>query len=632
MLPPRTIAAIFAFAVSLYSQSVARELSGPARELLDAAYAHQQASRLDEARQAFARALDLDAENSNARLDYAYLLLRTGETEAGRDQFKLVLAKRPSEERLALEYAYLCYETNRRPEAFEIFLRLKQAKDEKIRSQATETFNRLDSALQTEIARWTEATAKSPGSYSVHEELAHLLEERNDWITAAAEYRVAFGLKLEKRRFLLDIARVEREALRMDYANAAILAASRKDPPAVAEEAREQLPARYPYVYEFRMGIEMDPLNVPLRRELAFLLLKMRRDQEAVDVLTALIKIAPEDALSVAQLAFLKAQKPNPIDTGLSAVQDLAARSLEKGYLNDALKYLRQLHQANPDDASTMLRLGWAYNMLKQDREAVQWFDLARKSDDPKLAAEADQAYRNLRPSLANTRVTAWVLPFFSTRWNQVFSYGQAKIEFKLPFTSLRPYLSARLVGDLGAGAPRGLSERALVGAVGLATPRQKGWMAWGEAGESWQYFASQQGVATLKPDYRAGANFAHSFGAANLGNEGGYFATTTFDAVFLSRFNNDTIFYSQNRVGLHLRARPVQLYWNLNLTGDLQHTDWANYFEFGPGLRWHPLSLPKSFYLFADAVYGRRLLQGDGTTPRRYFDVRAGVWYAFTH
>ncbi len=625
MLPPRAIAAIFAFAVSLYSQ-------GAAREVLDAAYAHQQAARLDEARQAFAHALELDADNSNARLDYAYLLLRIGETVAGRDQFKLVLAKRPSEERLALEYAYLCYETNRRPEAFEIFLRLKQAKDEQIRAQATETFKRLDAGLQTEIARWTEAAAMSPGSYSVHEELAHLLEDRNDWIAAAAEYRLAFGLKLDKRSFLLDIARVEREALRLDYANAALLAASRHDPPTVAEEAREQLPARYPYVYEFRMGIEMDPLNVPLRRELAFLLLKMHREPEAVEVLTALLKIAPEDALSVAQLAFLKAQKPNPNDTGLSAVQDLAARSLEKGYLNDALKYLRQLHEANPDDASTMLRLGWAYNMLKQDRDAVQWFDLARKGSDPKLAAEADRAYRNLRPALANVRLTAWVLPFFSSRWNQVFSYGQAKLEFKIPFTSLRPYLSARLVGDLGTGAPRGLSERAVVAAVGLATPRRRGWMAWGEAGESWQYFASQQGVATLKPDYRAGANFARSFGTANLDTEGGPFATSTFDAVYLSRFNNDTIFYSQNRFGLHLSNSPVQIYWNLNLTGDLQRTDWANYFELGPGLRWRPPSLPKSLYLFADAVYGRRLLQGDGVTPRRYFDIRAGVWYAFTY
>lgn len=626
MLPLRLIVAGIAFAISLYSQRTAREA-------LDAAYAHQQASRLAEAREDFEQAIALDGADSVARLDYAYLLLRVGATEAGRDQLKLLYTRQPEDERLALEYAYLCYETGRRSESFEVFLRLGHAKDEKIRAQATQTWDRLNAELLTSIARWTEAAAKSPDSYSVHEELAHLLEDRNDWIAAAAEYRVAFGLKLDKRSFLLDIARVEREALRMDYANAALLAASRAEPPGVAEEARERLLPRYPYVYEFRMAIEMDRMNVPLRRELGFLLLKMGREQEAVAVFTALLKMAPDDALSLAQLAFLKVQRPQPrsSDTGLSAVRDLADQSVQKGYLKDALKYLQQLQEANPDDASTMLRLGWAHNMLKQDQEAMHWFGLARKSTDEKIAAEADQAYRNLRPSLAPMRVTAWVLPFFSTRWHQEFTYGQVKLEFKLPFTSLRPYLSARLIGDLGAGSPQGLSERAVVGAVGIATPRVYGWMAWGEAGTSWQYFASQQGVSNYKADYRGGANFTRGFGAANLGAEGGWFGMSTFDAVYLSRFDHDTLFYSQNRFGVHLRDKPLQIYANLHLTADLRRTDWANYFELGPGLRWRPPGLPRSLYLFADAVYGRHLLAGNGG-KHSYYDVRAGVWYAFTY
>ncbi len=35
------------------------------------------------------------------------------------------------------------------------------------------------------------------------------------------------------------------------------------------------LPARYPFVYEFRKAIEIDPGNVDLHRELAYLLLRM---------------------------------------------------------------------------------------------------------------------------------------------------------------------------------------------------------------------------------------------------------------------------------------------------------------------------------------------------------------------
>ena len=611
--------------------------------ILDAAYKHLQESRLAEARVAFETALQGNPDQANARLDYAYLLLRMGETEQGRNEIKRVLLVRPGDERLSLEYAYLAYETGKKAEAFEVFLRLKLAKDEGIRGQASETWERLDGDLKASIARWTEAVRKSPESYSVHEELARLLEDRNDWVGAAAEYRLAFGLKLDKRRFLLDIARVEVEALRFDYAHAALLAASRGTQPMVAEEAREFLPPRYPYVYEFQMAVEMDPLNVAVRRELGFLLLKMGREKDAIDVFEALLKLAPEDALSVAQLAFLKVRKPAAGDSGLTAVKDLAARSIEKGYLKDALKYLEQMHESNPEDDSTTLRLAWTYNMVKRDQDAMRFFEIARRSRDAKIAGEADQAYRNLRPSLAPVRTTTWMLPFYSSRWNEVFAYGQAKMEFRLPKTPLRPYLSSRLIGDLGRskglrfgptgqGTPQALSESAIVLAVGVATPRKHGLMAWGEAGGSWQYFAAKNHTAKIRSDYRGGVNFSKAIGAANLSSEGGWFAMSTADAVYLSRFDNNTLFYGQNRIGYHAPSAPLQFYINLNITTDLKRMDWANYYEIGPGVRWRAPGMPKALYLFADFVYGRHMLKGDGSRSRRFADFRAGVWYALTY
>ncbi|MBM3759854.1 MAG: tetratricopeptide repeat protein [Acidobacteria bacterium] len=631
------IVAAFCFAICLYGQSKEGDVA-------NAAYAHLNAGRLLEARQSFEASLAADPRQLEVRLDYAYLLLKLGETESGRDELKRVLAQKPDDERLMLEYAYLAFETGKRPEAFELFIRLKLAKDESIRSQAASTFARLDSELKLSIERWREAAAKSPDSYSVHEELARLLEERNAWVEAAAEYRIAFGLKPDKRRFLLDIARVELEAVRPDYASAAIIAASRGTPAMVAEEAREFLPARYPYVYEFELAIQMDPLNVALRRELGFLLLKMNREREAVAVFEALLKLAPDDALAIAQLAFLRVNRPAapPVDNGLTAVKELADKSFERGYLKDALKYLEQLHESNPDDAATTLRLGWTYNMLKLDRDAVRCFDTARRSTDSKIAAEADQAYRSLSPSLAPVRTTVWMLPFYSSRWREGFAYSQIKAEFRLPFTKLRPYLSTRFIGDMnfnsgllrgpaGQVTPGGLSENAVVTAVGVATPRSHNLMAWGEAGGSWQYFAQRNGTATIRSDFRGGVNFARGFGAANFSSEGGWFAVTTADAVYLSRFNNNTLFYSQNRVGYHPDGSALQFYINLNLTTDVQRMDWANYFEIGPGVRWQAPGLPRSLYLFADFIYGRHMLKGDPSRARKFTDFRAGVWYAFT-
>ena len=96
-----------------------------------------------------------------------------------------------------------------------------------------------------------------------------------------------------------------------------------------------------------------------------------------------------------------------------------------------------------------MLKLGWAFNMLKDDQTALHWFDLARRSSDPAVAAEASKAYRNLAPAFERFRTTVWAYPIYSSRWQDLFGYAQGKTEMRLsgvPF--LRPYLTVRLLGD----------------------------------------------------------------------------------------------------------------------------------------------------------------------------------------
>jgi Tfp pilus assembly protein PilF len=604
---------------------------------LDRAYTALRANDLEAARKEFVSFLRDHPAQTAARTDYGYLLLRLGESVAAREEFAVVVAQRPEDEKLALEYAFLAFETGERAKALEVFMRLKlTSKNESIQREAGVTADRLVAVLDTEIARWRRNAELNQGSYSVHEELARLLEERNDFVGAAAAYRVAYGLKTDRRRYLLDIARVEEEALRPEYQFAALLAASRCSDPFVAEAARERLPARYPYVYEFEAAISLDPLNVGLRRELGFLLLEMREEKQARKVFEDLVRMAPEDALALTQLGFLKmasneTKQAKPLllraarqsESDLSAVRELAQKSLEKGYLKDALRYYEQVQKAEPTDHATMLRLGWTHNMLHEDREALYWFDLARSSQDPKIAAEAKRAYENLRPGLAWVRTTSWTLPFYSSRWREVFAYGQAKVEFKSPVGFLKPYVSARWIGDLGraSGAPQPLSERTMVFGVGLASRPWKGLLAWGEAGS-----------AKWRPDYRGGVHFSRSLGAAGMGERGGWFGSTTADAVFLSRFDNNTLFSFQNRIGYTVPERAVQVYLNLNLTTDWRRLDWANFVEAGPGVRFRAPGMPTGLYLFADAVAGWHTIHTDRSRSRRFTDLRLGVWYAFTH
>ena len=107
---------------------------------------------------------------------------------------------------------------------------------------------------------------------------------------------------------LLDIGRTGRRWANA-AANAALLAASRGAQPRVAEQARELLPDRYPYVDEFQAALQLDPNNAGLRRELAYLLLEMGNTDAAEREFEVLRRLAPDDRLASAQLGFLKLER-----------------------------------------------------------------------------------------------------------------------------------------------------------------------------------------------------------------------------------------------------------------------------------------------------------------------------------
>jgi Tfp pilus assembly protein PilF len=301
-----------------------------------------------------------------------------------------------------------------------IFGRLKQAGN----AAAAQAFDNIDRPLREGIARWTEALKLAPDNFSAHEELARLAEQRDEPALAAEHYEKAWRLRPDRRALLLDLGRVWKEQNRTEDANAALLAASRGAEPRTAEEARELLPARYPYVYEFQMALALDPSNTALRRELGYLHLAMGNRAEDEKELEAAGEQPSET---------LRARPEDPTPRASGQAKQLGEKSLEKGYLQDAVKYLRAAHEDDPADFGVMLKLGQTYNILKDDGEAVRWFDHARQSPDPAVAAEASRAYRDLEPALRLLHVTVWAFPMFSTRWHDAFGYGQVKTELWRP-------------------------------------------------------------------------------------------------------------------------------------------------------------------------------------------------------
>ena len=585
----------------------------------------------------------------------------------------------PADTHLALEYAFLCFEARddasaRKAEARRIFLRVRDTtSDAELRATAAQAFRNIDEPLQTGIARWQQVLATSTPAFSAHFELAQLCEQRDELALAAANYLAAFRLLPERKSVLLDLARVETARANPEGAVSALLAASRGGEPRAAELAREQLPQRYPYVYEFRKALELDPKNAVLRRELAYLLLSMsskneglrgEAEQEFQRVLTA----TPEDYLAAVQLGLLYLEDHReadamPLLNNVLAHADpatanrarmalhmpllleersktdnivdprvLAERSFNAGFLKDALRFYTQAREENPVDSSVALKLGWTNNMLHDDDTALRWFNIARHSADPKVADEASKAWHNLRPSRQRVRTTVWVYPLFSTRWSDLFGYGQVKTEFRIGKLPLRPYASVRYVGDVrrltSEVLRQSLSESAFIFAGGVVTQPWHGGLAWFEAGGAVSYIRNEHWR-----DIRGGISFSRSRGASLGGDATGPFAETTFDGVFVSRFSNDEINGSQTKVGYTTAVGPlrVQPFWAANFFFDLNRQYWATFVETGPGLRFHPPGAPKPVTVTVAAMHGVYLINEGNPRRPNFNDVRIGVWYAFT-
>jgi hypothetical protein len=259
----------------------------------------------------------------------------------------------------------------------------------------------------------------------------------------------------------------------------------------------------------------------------------------------------------------------------------------------------------------------------------MRWFELSRFSPDPQMSAEATKAWRNLRDARRLFRTTVWFYPIYSTRWHDFFAYGQVKTEL-VKSKWVKPYASIRFIGDtrvtINGTSPEALSQSSFILAGGVRSLQWHGVTGWFEAGSAISYVKGH-----MLPDYRGGVNAARSRGHSLGAEAGGWFADTTFDGVFISRFGNDFLLYSQSRAGYTAGPKPAraQIYWNGNLTFDTQRQTWANFGETGPGVRFHPALMPESMYVTANFLRGMYLVP----VGNPFFnDFRLGVWYAFAY
>jgi hypothetical protein len=152
--------------------------------------------------------------------------------------------------------------------------------------------------------------------------------------------------------------------------------------------------------------------------------------------------------------------------------------------------------------------------------------------------------------------------------------------------------------------------------------------MGWFEVGSSIGYLT---GIPSK--DIRGGVSYSRTYGTSIAAEHSGWFLETLADSVFISRFDDDLINYSQNRVGYSssLAGFKIQPFWSNNLTFDVKRQYWANFVETGPGFRFHPPGAPPSLAITVGVVHGVYLINEGNPHGPNFNDFRAGIWYAFT-
>jgi tetratricopeptide (TPR) repeat protein len=621
----------------------------------------------DAAITAFHQGLAKQPSNAGAHKDLAYTLLKTGDDTEARDQFEAAMKLNPKDEVAALEFSFLAFETQKPIAARRMFNQLRKSSNPQTRATAEQAFQNIDQPLAASIARWQQALQRTDkpndiSMFSAHWELAQTAELRDELPLAAEQFAICHQLKPQLSEILLILARVWRELGRAEDANAALLAASRSPDSRTAEQALETMgpmQKRYPYPYEFVAALKLDPGNLPLRKELAYLYVAMHHDGEAISQFEQILTLTPTDqavrnqlnALKGIKTSFLRAP-PSALRSPPSALRappsadakEMGMKSYALGYTSDAIKYLTEAHQFDPNDMQVILKLAWAFNQANRNEDAITYFMLARKAPDPKIAAEAAKAYHTLHGDVL-PQTTIWSLPMYSTRWHDLFTYAQIKRSLPIPglngFNKIVTfYLSTRFMGDVKSATEAGtfgaqyLSESSFIFGVGASTRTWHHITGWVEAGESVNYLPGRTDLGKSIPDYRGGANFAKGFGQLLGSQRSGLFYETTADAIYVSRFDKDWLFYSQHRAGrtFHLADRAkFQLLANANYVRDIKEQYWANTLEFGPGLKFHPPFLAPNVYFSADFLRGVYLNNFYWPHPPNYYDLRLSFWYART-
>lgn len=295
----------------------------PAYPVLEKGYAALAAKDYHAAVSHFKSAAELAPDRPDIHKNLAYTLLKTGDTLAARDSFERAMTLDPKDQTSALEFAFLAHETGQTRQA--------PSPSTVCGSPATPPHSRLS---RTSTGPSRKVSLAGSTFCETNPPTSPLTRNSPGWPNcetqlplSAEHFLAAWRLRPAERHLLVSLAKVHFLRNEPNLAMPPLLAAARSGNPRAIEQAKGLLPNRYPYVYEFEQALALDPTNVELRRELAYLHLAMNQPAKAQHEFEILLQQVPKDRAAQNQLALLKGQPVSTPDPSAAAAPIIAPKA-----------------------------------------------------------------------------------------------------------------------------------------------------------------------------------------------------------------------------------------------------------------------------------------------------------------
>lgn len=451
--------------------SIAAQAPDPAVDPLTQAYESQRTGDLVGAIAYFRDAQALAPEHASIPKDLGYLYLKTAQPEKARDAFLRALELDADDWAVRLELAYLRASLGEQDQALKLFEEVAQHGDpDQIQaakkalaaadSGADPAYAPLDRAYRAlrekdydrAVAEFAEAISAAPDRARLHKELAYALMRTGETEAARDAFAEALSLDPHDEAASLELAFLRHDTGRHAEALAGFRRLSRASDPAVrktASEAAERLEAGLAAdIARWEQVVAQSPEARSARLELARLY--QRRGDAALaaphfqaayalpganpdEILLALVEAreasgdaegatgarllaARSQEIRIAETAkdslpdrypyaneFRSALALKPDHTGLR--KDLGYLLLEVGETDAALAEFERVVQTDPKDLQAAAQLAFLYLELDRPADATALLEDARRSDDPEISAGAGEVLLRVRERQAQPSV-----------------------------------------------------------------------------------------------------------------------------------------------------------------------------------------------------------------------------------